>query len=115
MIRRPIMEFLLHDGLGLPERIFPILETLDKTGGVLFWCRKGEWRALGGSRLISFMVDHRIWERIEDGFVVADHPAPSFVADWDIAIPVSAELVRWLRQDIEQLGKTNTAAESSTE
>ena len=94
-----------------------VLCVLNQEKGVLFWCRDGEWRAVGGSHLAT-VVEHTVmWERLRKDYVVHDTVPKSWRTasfNWDAAIPVPAELVRWLRDEAEQLGETDTTAESPT-
>ena len=96
------------------------LSDLLERGGTLFWCRNGEWRAIGGPQLVTIVDRLRQHGTIRQSYITADlaykAPDQAYAYDeWDRAIPVPAEVVRWLREEAEQLGKTNPATESATE
>lgn len=96
------------------------LRRLMECGGVLFWCREGEWRAIGGPQLETIVERLQQHQTIHRAYITADLACmaadQAYAYDeWYAAIPVPAELVRWLRHEAEQLSETDTSTESASE
>lgn len=117
MIHEPQFLFLRHDSDTLPinTKIYlDLLEIYDR-GGVLFWCNEGEWRAIGGPRLRQHI--QYLWDYQKLGRATLRPPdlesGKACYFQWDEALVVPSELVRWLRDETEQLGDTDTSTKST--
>lgn len=119
MITKARFLFEQHDSEMLPigTKLYLDLLEIYNCGGVLFWCNEGEWRAIGGPRLQQHIQYLRDYDKLGEATPRPPDLGPGEACGlhWDAALPVPAELIRWLRYEAKQLGETDTTTKSTTE